>query len=248
MSVTYESEDLLRQYLVFHFAEPRDQFPFELSGRDALGFPRRCAVEGVNYETLGQAARALDVGCSVGRASFELARNFDEVVGIDYSQTFVDAANELAQAGTMRVQRLDEGDRSTEITIGIDPEINRKRVTFEKGAACDLRPDLGSFDLVIACNLICRLPKPRRFINRLPSLVRPGGQLFLTTPFSWLEAYTDRADWLAEEGTASFEALREALSAHFELEREWDMPFLIREHGRKFQYGVPKASRWTRRR
>lgn len=28
--------------------------------------------------------RALDVGCAVGRACFELARDFDEVVGIDF--------------------------------------------------------------------------------------------------------------------------------------------------------------------
>lgn len=39
--------------------------------------------------------RALDVGCSVGGASFELARSFDEVVGIDFSHAFVDAANKM---------------------------------------------------------------------------------------------------------------------------------------------------------
>ena len=39
--------------------------------------------------------RALDLGCAVGRASFELARYFEDVVGVDYSQAFVDTANEL---------------------------------------------------------------------------------------------------------------------------------------------------------
>jgi 2-polyprenyl-3-methyl-5-hydroxy-6-metoxy-1,4-benzoquinol methylase len=33
--------------------------------------------------------RALDIGCAVGRSSFELARNFKEVVGIDFSHRFV---------------------------------------------------------------------------------------------------------------------------------------------------------------
>jgi len=32
--------------------------------------------------------RALDVGCAVGRATFELARSFDETVGIDLSARF----------------------------------------------------------------------------------------------------------------------------------------------------------------
>ena len=33
--------------------------------------------------------RVLDVGCSVGRSSFELAREYNEVVGLDYSQVRV---------------------------------------------------------------------------------------------------------------------------------------------------------------
>lgn len=35
---------------------------------------------------------AIDVGCAVGGASFELARSFDRVIGIDYSHAFVNAA------------------------------------------------------------------------------------------------------------------------------------------------------------
>lgn len=38
-------------------------------------------------------AVALDIGCAVGGASFELARSFPHVLGIDYSQHFVNAAN-----------------------------------------------------------------------------------------------------------------------------------------------------------
>lgn len=38
-------------------------------------------------------ATALDVGCAVGGASFALARAFPHVLGIDFSQHFVDAAN-----------------------------------------------------------------------------------------------------------------------------------------------------------
>ena len=36
---------------------------------------------------------AIDVGCAVGGATFELARAFPHVLGIDYSQTFVNTAN-----------------------------------------------------------------------------------------------------------------------------------------------------------
>jgi 2-polyprenyl-3-methyl-5-hydroxy-6-metoxy-1,4-benzoquinol methylase len=39
--------------------------------------------------------KALDVGCAVGGTSFELSRDFDHVVGIDFSHAFVDAANAM---------------------------------------------------------------------------------------------------------------------------------------------------------
>ena len=34
----------------------------------------------------------LDVGCAVGRACFELAHDFDEVVGIDFRSVTVDVS------------------------------------------------------------------------------------------------------------------------------------------------------------
>jgi 2-polyprenyl-3-methyl-5-hydroxy-6-metoxy-1,4-benzoquinol methylase len=39
--------------------------------------------------------RALDLGCAVGRSSFELTRYFDRVVGLDYSARFIQVAHIL---------------------------------------------------------------------------------------------------------------------------------------------------------
>ena len=69
-------------------------------------------------------------------------------------------------------------------------------LSFEVGDACNLRDDLGAFDLVHAANLLCRLPNPQAFLARLNELVTPGGQLLLTTPFTWLEDFTPRENWL----------------------------------------------------
>jgi len=41
----------------------------------------------------------LDIGCGVGRSSFELATQFENVLGIDFSQAFVDRCNELKEHG-----------------------------------------------------------------------------------------------------------------------------------------------------
>lgn len=54
--------------------------------------------------------RALDIGCAVGRSSFELARSFDEVVGIDFSNAFVARCNEMKHAGLSNYVLPDEGE------------------------------------------------------------------------------------------------------------------------------------------
>jgi 2-polyprenyl-3-methyl-5-hydroxy-6-metoxy-1,4-benzoquinol methylase len=103
---------------------------------------------------------------------------------------------------------------------------------------------------VLAANLLCRLARPQAFIDRLPQLVRPGGQLIITTPNTWLESFTAREFWIGAtpETGEPLEALQERLEPNFQLDRTWDMPFLIREHSRKYQWSVAQASRWIRHR
>jgi putative 4-mercaptohistidine N1-methyltranferase len=242
----YESDELLQQYLVFHYASEEAQFPYSFGARDALNFPQRC-VQALDLVDLPASLRALDLGCSVGRSSFELARYCQEVIGIDYSETFIDAARRMVAEGRHAATRFDEGSATTPMLLEIDPAIERQRVHFEQGDAQALRQDLGQFDLVIVCNLICRLTQPMRLLQRLPDLVKPGGQLLITTPFTWLESYTPSSNWLGDGAQDSFAGLTAALEPTFTLDAQWDMPFLIREHARKFQYSIAQASRWRRK-
>ena len=101
----------------------------------------------------------------------------------------------------------------------MDDAIDRSRIHFEQGDAQSVRADIGQFDVVIACNLICRLPEPMRLLKRLPDLVKPGGQLFITTPFTWLDEYTPSANWLGDGAQDSFAGLQVALDPQITLQR-----------------------------
>ncbi len=46
------------------------------------------------------------------------------------------------------------------------------RYPLSQGDACDLPAKLPQFDAVLAANLVCRLPEPLKFLDRLPSLVK----------------------------------------------------------------------------
>jgi hypothetical protein len=74
-------------------------------------------------------------------------------------------------------------------------------------------------------------------------LVNAGGQLVITSPYTWLEDFTPRANWLCP----ALDKMRAVLAPHFDLTGTRDLPFLIREHERKFQWSVAQASTWIRR-
>jgi putative 4-mercaptohistidine N1-methyltranferase len=242
----YESRRSLDQYLLFHFGHPDEVLPYDFGPRDALGYPARCARLAVETCEIAP-RRALDLGCAVGGATFALARMCDEVVGIDLSSTFVAAAEALRRDGSLPYERVEEGDRTTQLVARVPQGVDRSRVRFEVGDATALPPDLGIFDVVVLANLIDRVADPARCLSSLASLVRPGGVAFVSSPYTWLAQFTPREHWLGgRPDVASFEALRALLDPHFELAQRADMPFLLREHARKYQWSVADGTVWRR--
>jgi putative 4-mercaptohistidine N1-methyltranferase len=242
----YESDSLLREYLLLHFGNAEETFGNLPGPREAVGFAQRSVSELIDASLLGADARALDVGCAVGGACFELARTCTSVLGIDYSRGFIDAAVALADNGDIESAALVEAGRLQPFTARVPADVDRSRTRFAVGDATVLPADLADFDVVLAANLICRLPQPQKFLDRLPTLVKSGGQLLLTTPFTWLDDYTPPELWLGLE-RPGIEDLTDLLSPHFELKDSKDLPFVIREHARKFQYGVSLGTRWIRK-
>lgn len=245
----YESETLLAEYLFFHYGDPAAYLPWDFGPQSALNYPERCVSECFDHAALPGHGRGLDIGCAVGRSSFALARHCSEVIGIDYSGAFVRAAQALAAARSLDYAYPVEGRRTATATASLPADVDPERVRFEQGDAMNLRPDLGSFDAVLAANLICRLARPQDFLQRCRDLVKPGGQLVITTPFTWLESYTPPAEWIGAhpESGESLEVLRQSLDPDFDLDWTGDLPFLIREHRRKFQWSVAQACRFIRR-
>lgn len=265
----YETDELVNQYLGLHYQSSgaTEGVPAMISHaaapQHALLFPQRVARLLAALKPARTNGRALDVGCAVGGSSFELAAlGFDEVVGFDFSRAFVDMAERMKQGETIRFRVPVEADLSQEVVAAHEPNVDaevRARVSFHVGDACTLREDaasLGSFDGVIMANLLCRLPDPMACLDGLGDIVNPGGVVLLVTPWSWLEQYTDRSNWLGgyvdpatEAPVSSKDVLRAEMEKRgFAKVHEEQMPLVIREHQRKYQYIVSEATGWRKSR
>jgi len=140
-SQVYESKRAVHEYLLFHYGNPADQMMYKDGPHAALQFTERCAQ--ICTDHVANKGRALDIGCAVGGSSFELAKTFEEVVGIDFSQHFIDASNEMKDKGKMQYDILKQGNIFKSCETHLSDKIDRSRVTFQTGDACNLSSDLG---------------------------------------------------------------------------------------------------------
>ena len=246
----YETRRYLNEYLWFHYARTRDSLPFvspqvfrfhERLRKECLlpvrGAKTRHSGPGKGAHSRSRERLGLDLGCAVGRFTFELGSVVDHVVGIDNSESFIAAARQMARRSVLTVRLQESGRAFVSRKVALPKALTGSSAEFRVGDAMDLSafPER-SFQIVAAINLLCRLPCPRRFLGQLHRLVAPGGQLLLASPFSWLEEYTPRPEWL------NARQVRTLLEPHFRR----DLPFLIREHHRKYQLVLSEVMVFTR--
>jgi 5-histidylcysteine sulfoxide synthase/putative 4-mercaptohistidine N1-methyltranferase len=245
-SSRYETDRLLSEYAEFHYGENHFNVP---------NFPRALCELAVSAMEGKPMRRALDLGCAVGRASFELAKHFDHVVGVDFSARFIGLGVQLAEQGLLRYALAEEGELMSWKAVslrelGLDQA--RKKVEFWQGDACNLKPHFRNFDLILAANLIDRLYSPKKFLSAVHERINPGGILLIASPYTWLEEHTPREEWLGGfkkdgENFTTLDALKALLGKHFRMVGEpVDVPFVIRETARKHQHTISQATIWER--
>ena len=155
-----------------------------------------------------------------------------------------------------------EGDICEEVQAVHEPGLSRdilEKVNFFQGDVCKLKEysedgTIGTFDGVVMSNLLCRLPDPVACLDGMPHIVNKGGILVMVTPFSWLEEYTPRNNWLGGiydpvtgEPLRSQDHLQSIMEEKgFTKIHDEEIPLVIREHQRKYQYIISQATAWRK--
>ncbi|MHB9016542.1 MAG: putative 4-mercaptohistidine N1-methyltransferase, partial [Burkholderiales bacterium] len=245
-NVYYESDKQLSEYAEFHYGDEYFGVP---------NFPRALARIAIAAMADKPRRKALDLGCATGRATFELARAFDEVVGVDFSARFINLGVQFSQTGSIGYSLVDEGELrayKTRDLASLGLTEARDKVRFLQGDACNLKHGLEGFDLILAANLIDRLYEPVRFLSTVHERLQPGGVLLIASPYTWLEEHTLRPNWIGgykkdAENFTTLDGLKALLGKHFRLmTAPQDVPFVIRETRRKFQHSVSEVTLWER--
>ncbi|TEU30342.1 5-histidylcysteine sulfoxide synthase [Alkanindiges illinoisensis] len=247
----YETDKLMSEYAEFHYGDEYFGVPnfskalVEL----AVATLTKHQLDGLPKHT------ALDLGCASGRATFELARYFDQVTGVDFSARFIGQAVQLAKGETLRYTLIDEGELvsyKSRSLAGLKLEDTKHKVGFFQGDACNLKPVLTGYDFILAANLIDRLYDPAKFLSSIHERLNVGGVLMLASPYTWLSEHTPRKDWIGGfkkdgETFTTSDGLQALLSKHFCLIQEpQEIPFVIRETKRKFQHTLSEVTFWQR--
>ncbi len=121
----------------------------------------------VDYGRLGllPGDRVLDLGCGFGRHAFEAARRGAEVVALD------SGTDELRDVRGMFVAMLAAGELD-----------DRAHAGAVRSDACRLPFADGSFDRVIAAEVLEHIPDDTRAMAELSRVLRPGGTMAVTVP------------------------------------------------------------------
>ena len=241
----YESDELVAQYCEFQYGDTH--FGVE---NFAISTARIASSFAINK------TKALDLGCATGRATYELAREFDEVEGIDFSARFVQVGSKLKDDAYVAFSVKDEGEifHNKKITIEeLGYEDLKDKVSFWQGDACNLKQNFKKYDLVMATNLIDRLYNPRLFLDTIDERLNAEGILVITSPYTWQESSTKKEFWLGgytdENGVEvkTIDALKKVLSGKFNLLHREDLEFVIKETARKYQHTISEVSVWKKK-
>jgi phosphatidylethanolamine/phosphatidyl-N-methylethanolamine N-methyltransferase len=142
---------------------------------------RRAAVRAAE----GIGGRILEVGVGTGLSLSDYGKG-TRIVGIDISEPMLDKARKRVEAeGLTNVEAIEVMD-AEHLTV----------------------PD-ASFDVVVAQYVVTAIPNPERALNEFVRVVRPGGEIILTTRIGaetglrgtlekWLMPLTSRMGWRTE--------------------------------------------------
>jgi len=199
---------------------------------------------------------ALDLGCKTGRTTWELARGFNNVTGVDLSARTIRVATQLQEQGRFNYIFPEEGEvydyrQVTQEDFNLKSLI--KKVKFLQSDFANLKNVFSGYDLIVLNDILDRIYQPRELLLGLHRRMNEGGVLVIATAYDWDENYTKPENWLggyrsSAEPVRGIETVEELLKEHFiKSDQTVSLPSLFRINKRKSILKEVEITVWKKR-
>lgn len=203
----------------------------------SAGFGAAELVARIAARAVDRVELAVELGCSAGRMIAELAAGADHVVGLDLQFGTVRRARHLLDGERLAFGRRMTGRHYAPATIiPGDRAVPETRRTLLCGDALDPPLLPGMFGRVVALNLLDSVAHPRRLLAVIDGLCARGGEVILSSPYSWQSNVLHDDERFGGDAPAA-ELVRilrtgERLGARYEIEEEADVAWPLRRDAR----------------
>lgn len=203
------------------------------------GFGMAAIAERLGGRAVAHVARAVELGCNVGRGLYELARGADLVVGVDLELAALRRARRLLAGLPLDYARRTAGRYYSRATVTPPPLVATAAAPTAAlicGDAMDppLVPE--TFDRVAALNIIDAVSSPPRLLSVVDGLCAGGGELLLASPYAWQSGIVAEEHRLGGADPAADLRRRLVggveLEARYTVEDDTELPWTLRRDAR----------------
>lgn len=205
----------------------------------------------------GATERVLELGCGVGRTSFELAKVFAEVTGVDPTARTIRIGVEMVDKGYTQWQIPAEGEIVDFEQVHLSDlglEAQRANVQFLQADLANMKPIFSGYDLIVISGLLEKSYDPAAFLGSVHERLNAGGLLVIASSCHWDTQHTAREKWLGGfkdrtgENQTTLAGIGIALGAHFEqLDAPQDIDRCLRTDARTYLAQRMQVSFWRKR-
>jgi len=232
------------QQLEAHYSQPQvvqQNYPKAVANK----------IRDIIYQQQTSTTKLLDIGCSVGRVSFELAREFDHIDGVDFSARLIQHGVKLQSEHSLRYALKNEGDivDFKEVQLHSLDLPSGDNIAFCQGDAGNLKAIFTDYDVILAQHIIEQHYDPTLFFKQAHTRLNKNGLLLVLTDHRFNETFTDKSKWFGGikvngENMTGVEGLAQKLRHHFDLLEQHELQQELKVDARNFSISHKNLSVW----
>ena len=197
-------------------------------------------------------SKLLDIGCSVGRCSFELAQSFDQVEAVDFSAGVIQHGVQLKTGHQVRYVIESEGDivDFNEIDLNaLNLSHYSANVKFFQGDASNLKEVFKGYDVILAQHVLEKTYHPAQFLKNVAPRLNDQGLLIIVSDYQFTDQVSEKSKWLSGvkvngENVCGLDGLLPLLADDFNLVEQQDLTRVLKENQRNFKVSQCQITVW----